>query len=86
MTMQEKTTQLSYWLSIVLIALGKFGTWLASLDWNRIAVVIGVLLGIATYITNVYYQRRQAREYRRALELYEQAVMSGKAVTMPPKQ
>jgi hypothetical protein len=35
--------------------------WLQSVDWQQVAVVSAFVLGIATYITNLYFQRRQTR-------------------------
>ena len=66
-TMPEKiTTAGAYSMSGILIALGKFGTWLSNLDWNKIAIILGIVIGIATYFTNLYFQRRQTRAIEKA--------------------
>ncbi len=42
--------------------------WLHGLDWNLIALLSGIVIGIATYITNLYFKHRQTRAYENALE------------------
>jgi len=41
--------------------------WLHGLDWNFIALICGICIGIATYITNLYFKRRQTKAYESAL-------------------
>lgn len=65
-------------MSGFLIAIGKFGTWLCNLDWNKIAIILGVVIGIATYFTNLYFQRRQTKAI-------EQAAHEGKTI-IPPSE
>ncbi len=52
--------------------------WLQHLNWNNIAVIGGFVIGIATYLTNAYYKRRQTRAYETAL--------SRGYVTPPPQE
>ncbi len=60
--MPEKiATAGSYSVSGFLIGFGKCGHWLADLDWNKVAIILGIVIGIATYFTNVYFQRKQAQ-------------------------
>lgn len=50
--------------------------WFQGLDWNVIALICGIVIGIATYITNFYFKRRQTRAY-------ESALTRGYAITPP---
>ncbi|NIF20593.1 phage holin [Candidatus Pantoea multigeneris] len=63
----------SYCVSGALVCGGSVSQWIHDLDWNQIAVVIGIVLGIATFFTNFYFQRRQTRAI-------EKAAGEGKAV------
>lgn len=58
----------SYCTSVGLICAGSFSDWLKHLDWNQIAVVGGFLIGIATYITNTYFEWRRTRAYEKGVE------------------
>jgi FlaA1/EpsC-like NDP-sugar epimerase len=50
----------SYCTSGGLICTGLAQTydWFHGLDWNFIALASGVVIGVATYLTNLYYKRR----------------------------
>ncbi|AUG99734.1 phage holin [Pectobacteriaceae bacterium C52] len=68
--MPEKiTTAGAYSSSGLLIALGKFFDWFHHIDWSQAAVIIGIVVAIATYFTNVYFQRRQTRAIEAAASL-----------------
>ena len=41
--------------------------WMRDLDWNQVAVISGVVIGIATFLVNVYYKNRQTKAYEAAL-------------------
>ncbi|WP_413722228.1 phage holin [Sodalis sp. RH24] len=62
------TTAGAYSMSGFLIAIGNIGTWLCHLDWDKIAIILGVVIGIATYFTNLYFQRRQTKAIERAAQ------------------
>ncbi|QGX91673.1 lysis protein [Tatumella sp. TA1] len=68
----------SYCVSGSLICGGGIMQWLQHLNWNNIAVIGGFVIGIATYLTNAYYKRRQTRAYETAL--------SRGYVTPPPQE
>lgn len=72
--MPEKiSTAGAYSMSGILIAIGKGGVWLANLDWNKVAIILGIVIGVATYFTNVYFQRRQTKAI-------EEAALAGKTI------
>lgn len=77
-SMQDKlTAQLkvgSYSMSGFLVAIGKFDTWLSDLDWNKIAIIMGIIIGIATYFTSAYFQSRQTKAIEKAAESGKQIV------------
>lgn len=52
--------------------------WLHDIDWNQVAVIGGFIIGIATYLTNLYFKRRQTKAYENAL--------SKGLVTPPPSE
>ena len=58
----------SYCVSGTLVCGGSVMHWLHELDWNKVAVISGVIIGIATFITNVYFKNRQTRAYEAALK------------------
>jgi len=69
-TMPDKiASAASYCTSGGLICGGAGGMfqWLHGLDWNFIALICGICIGIATYITNLYFKRRQTKAYESAL-------------------
>ncbi|WP_437609651.1 phage holin [Erwinia sp. V71] len=41
--------------------------WFHGLDWNVIALISGIVIGLATYFTNLYFKYRQTRAYENAL-------------------
>lgn len=57
----------SYCVSGTLVCGGGVSQWLHDLDWNQIAVMSGVVIGIATFLVNLYYKNRQTRAYEAAL-------------------
>lgn len=57
----------SYCVSGILICAGSLSDWLRHLDWNQIAIVGGFIIGIATYITNSYFEWRRTRAYERGV-------------------
>ncbi len=42
--------------------------WVHALNWSNIAVIVGVVMAIATYLTSAYYQNRQTKAYEKALD------------------
>ncbi|MDF7789601.1 phage holin [Pantoea ananatis] len=46
---------------------GWFG-WLHGLDWNQIALIGGFIIAMLTFITNIYFKRRQTKAYEKALD------------------
>ncbi len=57
----------SYCVSGTLVCGGGVSQWIQDLNWNQIAVVSGVIIGIATFLVNVYYKNRQTKAYEAAL-------------------
>lgn len=55
----------SYCVSGTLVCGGSVSQWVHELDWNKIAVISGIIIGIATYFTNLYYQRRRDQREER---------------------
>lgn len=43
--------------------------WVHDLDWNKIAVISGIIIGIATFFTNLYFQRRRDRREERMSQI-----------------
>ncbi|WP_213993788.1 phage holin [Sodalis sp. dw_96] len=77
--MPEKITTVgAYSSSGLLIALGKFIDWFRHVDWSQAAIIIGIVIGIATYFTNLYFQRRQTRAI-------EAAAREGKTIIPRPE-
>lgn len=58
----------SYCVSGTLVCGGSVSQWIHDLDWNKIAVISGIVIGIATFFTNVYFQRRQTRAIEKAAD------------------
>lgn len=65
---EKIASALSYCTSAILIFAGSFSDWLRHLDWNQIAIVGGFIIGIATYITNTYFEWRRTRAYERGVD------------------
>lgn len=59
--MLEKTGAASYTASGVVM-------WMSAFDWNTIALVGGLVLGIATFGVNWWYKRQNSLAYRKAVE------------------
>jgi C4-dicarboxylate transporter len=49
----------SYCVSGTLVCGGSVAQWIHDLDWNKVAVISGIVIAIATFFTNLYFQRRQ---------------------------
>ncbi|MBU9819939.1 class II holin family protein [Rahnella sp. BCC 1045] len=58
---------MSYCVSGTLVCGGGVSQWIHDLDWNQVAVISGVVIGIATFLVNVYYKNRQTKAYEAAL-------------------
>lgn len=70
-TMPDKiASAATYCTSGGLICSGASGMfeWLHGLDWNLIAVLSGILIGVATYFTNLYFKRRQTKAFEDAIQ------------------
>ncbi|MBU9823174.1 class II holin family protein [Rahnella sp. BCC 1045] len=57
----------SYCVSGTLVCGGSVSQWLSAIDWNTVAVIGGLMVGVATYLTNIYFKRRQTKAYEAAL-------------------
>ena len=66
MKMQEKSSLAVYISSGFLVFVGKVGTWFNDLTLNEWAIVVGIIIGIATFAVNICFQRRQTRAIERA--------------------
>ena len=59
--MDGKTGAASYGASGIIM-------WMGALDWNKIALIGGLVLGIATFAVNFWYKRQNSIAYRKAIE------------------
>lgn len=66
MKMPEKTSFASYLIGAVLVLVGKLGNLLKDLTLNDWAIVIGIIIGVATFFLNAYWQRRQTKAIEKA--------------------
>jgi len=67
-TMPDKiASSASYCVSGTLVCGGSVMHWLHDLDWNKVAVISGIVIGLATFLVNLYYKNRQTRAYESAL-------------------
>lgn len=63
-SMPEKiASAVSYCVSGTLVCGGGVSQFMHGLDGNQIAVISGVVIGIATFLVNVYYKNRQAKNH-----------------------
>ncbi|QII37495.1 lysis protein [Rouxiella badensis] len=58
----------SYCVSGTLVCGGSVSQWIHDLDWNQVAVISGIVIGVATFFTNFYFQQRQTRAIERAAD------------------
>lgn len=66
-TMPDKiASAASYCVSGTLVCGGGVSQWIHNLDWNQVAIVSGVVIGIATLIVNVWYKQQMLKTYRDA--------------------
>lgn len=67
-TMEKISSQISYVWSVICVFFG-------AIDWNLIAVIVGIILSIGTFLTNRYYKRREDRrselETRAKIKYYQ---------------
>lgn len=61
-------TGFSYCVSGTLVCGGSVAQWFSQIDWNKVAVIVGVVIAVATYLTNVYFKARQTKAYESALK------------------
>lgn len=66
-----------YCTSGALFCWGSVFRWLHDLDWNLIAVISGVVIGIATFAVNLYFKRQILKSYRDAI---------ARGIIAPPSQ
>lgn len=59
--MHEKTSAASYSFAAVIL-------WLGQVDWSTLSMIIGIILGIGTFIINWYYKRKNTRIYEEAVK------------------
>lgn len=50
-----------------LIFWGGFVKFVHNLDWNQVAIISGIVIGIATFVVNVWYKRQTLKAYKEAL-------------------
>ncbi|MEE7654178.1 bacteriophage P21 holin S [Raoultella ornithinolytica] len=53
---------------LICTGLAKTYDWFHGLDWNFIALASGVIIGVATYLTNLYFKRRWTKMYQQSLD------------------
>lgn len=58
----------SYCVSGALVCGGSVYQWVQNLDWNTVAVISGIVIGIATFIVNAWYKRQMLKVYKGAVE------------------
>lgn len=68
----------TYCVSGSLVCGGSVAQWFSQIDWNKVAVIVGILIAVATYLTNAYYKSR-------AVKAYEASLKQG-LITPPPQQ
>ncbi|EDW2622412.1 hypothetical protein XS45_003157, partial [Salmonella enterica subsp. enterica] len=61
--MQKVTTAASYGVSVVAIT-GALLDRFTQAQWNKAAMLVGMVLGVATFFLNWYYRRRTLRQLR----------------------
>ncbi|MDN0094060.1 phage holin family protein [Yersinia rohdei] len=66
MKMPEKTSLASYITGVVMVIIGKLGRLLNDLTLNDWAMVIGIIICVATFFLNAYWQRRQTKAIEKA--------------------
>lgn len=66
MKMDKIATAVGYCTSSALIFWGGLVRWLNNLDWNKVAVISGIIIGIATFIVNIWYKQQMLTTYRNA--------------------
>jgi len=79
MKMQEKTSLAAYLSSGFLVLVGKVGKLVNDLTLNDWAIVIGIIIGIATFAANLYFQNRQTRAIERASRAGATIINPGRA-------
>lgn len=66
--MEKFSSQISYVWSVICVFFG-------AIDWNLIAVIVGIVLSIGTFLTNRYYKQREDRrselETRAKIKYYQ---------------
>lgn len=78
-TMPDKiASAASYGVSGTLVFGGGMAQWLNELNWDHIAIISGIVIGIATFLVNLYYYKRRQNQ------AYEAALASG-YTTAPPQ-
>lgn len=66
MPMPEKTSLASYFSGGALALLGKLRSILEDLTLDDWAVVIGMIIAVATFVVNAYWQRRRTKALEKA--------------------
>ncbi|WP_426448102.1 phage holin [Siccibacter colletis] len=74
--MSEKITNAPYWYSFIAVWISALGERLTGLTLYEWVLVSGLVIGPATFLVNLYYQRRQTRAIERAAE-------AGQVITKP---
>lgn len=59
--MNDKWTQAAYGASGITV-------WLGSLDWNKISMIGGLILGVLTFAVNAYFKYQNSKAYRDSLK------------------
>ncbi len=71
-------TGISYCVSGTLVCGGSVAQWFSQIDWNKVAVIVGIVVAVATYLTNVYFKARNTRAY--------EASLRNGLITPPPQE
>ena len=67
----------SYCVSGTLVCGGSVAQWIQSVDWNKVAIISGVVIGAATFLLNAWYKRQILTTYRDAV---------ARGIISPPSQ
>ena len=73
----------TYCVSGALVCGGTVTQWFSNIDWNNVAVASGIVIGVLTYLTNLYYKRVQRKDDIEMKNAYLKA-LGDNIVQMPP--
>lgn len=66
--MHEVTTKTAYTGGFISFSVGRIATMYSNINWADVASIVGIIIGVATFLLNWYYKKKDFELKQKELE------------------